>query len=470
MPDEVPTSRVTRGTKLGKAAATQAVRTAGAKMSMVGRSPESKARISEKAALQAADQLVIVLGSMKGAAMKLGQMLSVVDLQLVPESHREDFQRKLAVLCDQAPKVSFDVMRRQIEEDLGGPVATLFADFDDQPMAAASIGQVYRARLHDGRDVAVKVQYPGIDIAIRADMKNLTAFLRFWSSALPTVSAPGLAAEITRNMESELDYEREARTQHSLAMLFTDHPFIAIPDSIAARSGRKVVVTELFDGEPFDAICGLQQADRDRVGEIIYRFYVGSLFLHNEFCGDPHPGNILLGRDGKIGFIDFGLYNQMDPIHVDFERQCVRAAMENRCQDLFDMMVERGVINADAGVAPRECLEYVYAAAGWHLTDEVITVTPAMASDSMLGATDPRMTEFSGMRHQNLPPEHIFSRRADFLTFGVLGQLRATNNWHRIAREWICGDEPATAIGVADAAWRDSRRGDTGRITETVCS
>ncbi|MDT5103455.1 MAG: hypothetical protein QOI25_968, partial [Mycobacterium sp.] len=210
MSDQVPTSRVTRGSKLGKAAATQAVRTAGARMSMVGRSSASKAQISEKAALQAADQLVTVLGSMKGAAMKLGQMLSVVDLELVPESHRESFQRKLAVLRDQAPTVSFDVMRRQIEDDLGGPVTTLFAEFDDQPMAAASIGQVYRARLHDGRDVAVKVQYPGVDVAIRADMKNLAMFLRFWRSAIPTVSTPELAAEIARNMESELDYEREA--------------------------------------------------------------------------------------------------------------------------------------------------------------------------------------------------------------------------------------------------------------------
>ncbi|MDT5288731.1 MAG: hypothetical protein QOF88_3620 [Mycobacterium sp.] len=458
MSDQVPTSRVSRGSKLGKAAATQAVRTAGARMSMVGRSSESKARISEKAALQAADQLVQVLGSMKGAAMKLGQMLSVVDLELVPESHRESFQRRLAVLRDQAPTVSFDVMRRLIEDDLGGPVTTLFAEFDDRPMAAASIGQVYRARLHDGRDVAVKVQYPGVDVAIRADMKNLAMFLKFWRSAIPTVSTPELAAEIARNMESELDYEREARTQHELAVLFADHPFIAIPDSVAERSGRKVVVTELFDGVSFDAICELPPADRDRVGEIVYRFYIGSLFLHNEFCGDPHPGNILLGRDGKVGFIDFGLYNHMDPVHVDFERQCIRAAAEHRSQDLFDMMVRRGVMEADTGkVTPEECLEYVYAAAGWHLTDEVITVTPAMASGSMLDAIDPRMTEFSGMHHQNLPPEHLFSRRADFLTFGVLGQLGASNNWHRIAREWIYGDEPATADGVADAQWRASR-------------
>ena len=457
MPDQVPTSRVSRGTKLGKAAATQAVRSAGTKVSMIGRSPAAKARISEKAALQAADQLVKVLGSMKGAAMKLGQLLSVLDLELVPESHREEFQRKLAVLRDQAPKVSFDAMRRQLEGDLGAPVTQLFADFDETPMAAASIGQVYRARLHDGRDVAVKVQYPGVDVAIRADMKNLAMFLKFWRSAIPTISTPELAAEIARNMESELDYEREARTQHRLAELFADHPCIAIPDSVASLSGRKVLVTEFFEGDSFDAICTRPQADRDRVGELVYRFYIGSLFHDHEFCGDPHPGNILLG-DGKVAFIDFGLYNHMDPIHVDFERQCLRAASEDRGPDLYELMVRRGVIDPDAGVTPEECLQYVHGAAGWHLIDEVIAVTPAMASDSMLLAIDPRMSEFSGMRHQNLPAEHIFSRRADFLTFGVLGQLEAANNWHRIAREWIYGDEPATQIGIADAQWRALRQ------------
>lgn len=333
----------------------------------------------------------------------------------------------------------------------------MFAEFDDVPIAAASIGQVYRARLHDGRPVAVKVQYPGIDVAIRADMKNLAMFLKFWRSTLPAVAAPELAHEIKLNMESELDYEREARTQHELALLFADHPFIEVPDSVPAASGPKVVVTELFDGQSFDAIRALPQQDRDRVGEIVYRFYIGSLFAFNEFCGDPHPGNILLGANGKVGFIDFGLYNRMDPIHVDFEKQCLRAATENRSQDLFDLMVARGVINADAGVTVDECLDYVHGAAGWHLTDEQIAVTPAMASGSILLAIDPRVSEFAGMRHQNLPPEHIFSRRADFLTFGVLGQLGAANNWHRIAREWIYGEAPTTPLGEAHARWLADR-------------
>lgn len=420
---------------------------------MVGRSEEARARLTEQATLQAADQLVTVLGNMKGAAMKLGQMLSMMDLGLVPESHRETFQRKLATLRDRAPTVGFDAMRAIIENDLGMPLSEAFDDFDDQPFAAASIGQVYRAALRDGRAVAVKVQYPGVDAAIRADMKNLSMFLKFWKSALPTVSAPAFALEIQRNIESELDYAREARTQHAIASHYTGHPFVHVPDSVPEKSGTRVLTTELFEGSSFDDICLLPDAERDRVGEIIYRFYIGSLFTRNEFCGDPHPGNILLGADSKVGIIDFGLYNHMDPGHVEFERQCLRAAAENRGSDLYELMVRRGVIAPDAGLNPDECLEYIFGAAGWHLIDEAISVTPAMASSSMMLAIDPRLSEFSGIRHQNLPPEHLFSRRADFLTFGVLGHLGATNNWHRIAREWLYGEAPTTPLGVLQAEW-----------------
>ncbi len=178
MADKVPTSRLVRGSKLGQVAAGRVIRNAGTRVSMVGRSEEVRARIAENSVLAAADQLVTVLGSMKGVAMKLGQMLSILDLDLVPEAHREEFQRKLAALRDQAPTAPFETMRRVIEADYGRPASDVFAEFDPAPVAAASIVQVYRARLHDGRDVAVKVQYPGIDAAIRADMKNLTMFLK----------------------------------------------------------------------------------------------------------------------------------------------------------------------------------------------------------------------------------------------------------------------------------------------------
>ncbi|MDH6278896.1 ABC1 kinase family protein [Prescottella agglutinans] len=457
MADKVPTSRLVRGSKLGQVAAGRAIRNAGTRVSMIGRSEQVRARLAEKSAIAAADQLVTVLGGMKGVAMKLGQMLSILDLDLVPEEHREDFQRKLAALRDQAPTTSFDTMRGVIEADYGRPLSEVFADFDPEAVAAASIGQVYRARLHDGRDVAVKVQYPGIDAAIRADMKNLTMFLKIWKSTVPTLSTPALLNELRLNFEGELDYEREARTQHGIARLYADHPFIAVPDSIPELSTRRVLVSEFFAGTGFAGIRALPQEERNRIGEIIFRFYIGSLYRYHEFCGDPHPGNVLLGDDGRVGFVDFGLFNRMDADHVEFEKMCLRAATEGRRDDLYALMVRRGVIAPDGDVTPDECLEYVYAAAEWNLVDEDIAITPDMASTGFLLAIDPRASEFSGMKGQNLPPEHLFSRRADFLTFGVLGQLDASANWHRIGREWVYGEPAATELGVAEEHWRLGR-------------
>ncbi|WP_430333973.1 ABC1 kinase family protein [Rhodococcus sp. ACT016] len=457
MADKVPTSRLVRGSKLGQVAAGRAIRNAGTRVSMLGRSEEVRSRLAEKSAIAAADQLVTVLGGMKGVAMKLGQMLSILDLDLVPEEHREDFQRKLAALRDQAPTTSFETMRGVVEADYGRPISEVFADFDPDAVAAASIGQVYRARLHDGRDVAVKVQYPGIDAAIRADMKNLTMFLKIWKSTVPTLSTPALLNELRLNFEGELDYEREARTQHQIARLYADHPFIAVPDSLPELSTRRVLVSEFFDGTGFAGIRDLPQAERNRIGEIVFRFYIGSLYRYHEFCGDPHPGNVLLGADGRVGFVDFGLFNRMDAEHVEFEKLCLQAATEGRKDDLYALLVRRGVIAPGADVTPDECIDYVYAAAEWNLVDEEIAITPDMASTGFLLAIDPRASEFSGMKGQNLPPEHLFSRRADFLTFGVLGQLDASANWHRIGREWVYGDPPATELGVAEQHWRRAR-------------
>jgi predicted unusual protein kinase regulating ubiquinone biosynthesis (AarF/ABC1/UbiB family) len=449
----VPKARISRGGKIGRLAAEQAVRSAGTRLSMIGRSQRAKSILAERATIESAEQLVTVLGGMKGAAMKLGQMLSVLDLDLVPESHRERFRDKLAALRDHAPTVAFTSIRKVIEADIG-PMARVFADFDEAPVAAASIGQVYRARLRDGRDVAVKVQYPNVDTAIKADMRNLALFAKLGKTLWPTLGANGFLDEIAKNLESELDYLREARTQHCVAEKYRGHPFIHSPDSILEHSRARVLITDYVDGRSFDQLRTLHQNERDHIGELIYRFYIGSLFRHNEFCGDPHPGNILQTVDGKVVFIDFGLFNRMDPTNVEFEKILVRAAAEGRANDLYHLLIGRGIIDPDAQVTPQECLDYVWASAEWHLVDEEITITPELATSALVVAIDPRgSADFTGIKRQLLPPEHIFSRRAEFFTFGVLGQLAATNNWHRIAREWLYDDPPATDIGRAAADW-----------------
>ncbi|AXK87534.1 ABC1 family protein [Nocardia farcinica] len=456
MAKQVPTSRLARGTKLGAVAAGSVLRTQRTRLSMRGRSEAVRAKMAEESMIRTTEQVVAVLGTMKGVAMKLGQMMSVLDLDLVPEAHRERFQQRLAVLRNAAPTVPFEGMRRVVEEDFGAPLDAVFAEFEPEPIAAASIGQVYRARLHDGRVVAVKVQYPGIDAAVRADLKNLTMFRKVLQSAMPWVT-PAVLDELRLNIESELDYRAEAQTQAELAELYADHPFIVVPGTLLELSTTRVLVSEYLPGRGFDEIRGLPDADRNRIGEIIYRFYVGSLFEFAEFCGDPHPGNVLLLDDGRVGFLDFGLFNRMDPAHVRFEITCLRAAAEERAEDLRQLMIQRGVIDSPEEIGAEECLEYVLAASEWCLVDEELTITPELASGAFLLAVDPRASEFAGMKQQNLPPEHLFSRRADFLTFGMLGQLHTTANWHRIAREWLYDEDPVTELGRAHRQWLAQR-------------
>ncbi|WP_280401463.1 ABC1 kinase family protein [Nocardia carnea] len=451
--DRVPRGRLVRGSTLGRLAAGQLIRDAGTKVAMLGKPEQAQRALAERSTLQAAQQMVTVLGGMKGAAMKLGQMLSVLDLDLVPESHRELFRRKLAELRDRAPEFPFSAMRAVIEDDLGR-LSAVFADIDETPIAAASIGQVYRARLRDGRFVAVKVKYPGVDEAVHADMRNLKMFGKLWKAALPSAADAGVLDEIARNIGGELDYPREARNQRRVAQRYRGHPFVTVPDCVDEYCGPNVLVTEFVDGQPFDALRALPDDDRARLGELIYRFYINTLFTDYEFCGDPHPGNMMLAADGRLAFVDFGLYHRMDPVHADFERDCLRAAGQLRGRDLYDAWVGRGIIDPQAGVTVDECLNYVWAAAGWHLLDEEVTITPELATGAVVLAMDPRATEFRGMHQQSLPPEHVFSRRADLFTFAVLGQLVTTNNWHRIAREWLEDEAPTTEIGRAIAGWR----------------
>lgn len=313
MAKQVPTSRLARGTKLGAVAASSVLRTQRTRLTMRGRSEAVRAKMAEESMIRTTEQVVMVLGTMKGVAMKLGQMMSVLDLDLVPENHRERFQKRLAVLRNAAPTVSFAAMRGVIEDDFGKPLDAVFAEFDAEPVAAASIGQVYRARLHDGRPVAVKVQYPGIDAAVRADLKNLAMFRRVLQSAMPWVT-PAVLDELRLNMEAELDYRAEAATQLQIAELYTEHPFIIVPRSLPEFSTTRVLVTEYVEGRGFEEIRQLPETERNRIGEIIYRFYVGSLFTFNEFCGDPHPGNVLLAADGRVGFLDFGCSTGWIPI------------------------------------------------------------------------------------------------------------------------------------------------------------
>jgi len=445
--DRIPTSRVARTAKLGRLAAGQAVRQAGTRAANVARSRDGAQAALERRHLEAAEQIVMALGTMKGAAMKLGQVLSFLDVGLVPEEHREEFQAKLAALRDAAPKVSFKDMRKVIEEELDDDLDELFASFDEQAIAAASIGQVYRATLHDGRDVAVKVQYPGVAAAVRADMQNLGLIMRVIKRMTPGLDVKAVTDEIRLRIDEELDYELEAQNQRSLARIYRGHPFIVVPDVVTRMSRERVIVSEFVEGVGFEELKGYPQADRDRLGEIIFRFFFGCLCRHHQFSGDPHPGNFMLLADGRVAFLDFGLFKRMAAEDVESELAVARAVAEGDAELVHELLGRNGFLPNPERVRPDELLAYMEDTVGWYTFDAELQLTPEIATRVAIESSDPRSRHFKTLRHQDLRSEHLFTVRMLLLTLAVLGQLRAKANWHRIAREWMYGEPAVTELG-----------------------
>jgi predicted unusual protein kinase regulating ubiquinone biosynthesis (AarF/ABC1/UbiB family) len=451
--EKIPTSRARRTATVATLAATEAVKQFGTRAANVTRGEEASEEAMSRRQLETAKQIVAVLGTMKGAAMKLGQVMSFLDVGLVAEEHRDEFQRELAKLRDSAPTVSFKQMRRVIEDDLEEPISEIFSSFEEEPIAAASIGQVYRARLKDdGREVAVKVQYPGVAGAVRADLQNLEMIMRLLKRMTPGMDVKAIAEEIKERIGEELDYELEAQNQRSLARIFAGHPFIFVPDVISSLSRERVLVSEFVSGVGFEELKGRPQAERDRLGEIIFRFFLGCLYRHRQFSGDPHPGNFLLQEDGRVAFLDFGLFKRMEPEPVELELACQRAVVEGDAATLHELLARSGFLPEPEKVDPDHLLAFIRDAIWWYTTaDETVTLTPEIATQVMIESSDPRSSHFREMRHQDMRPEHLFGRRMEMLTLAVLSQLRASANWHRIAREWMYGDEPVTELGRAEA-------------------
>ena len=447
--ERIPTSRVRRSATVGRLAAGEAVKQFGTRAANITRDDAASEAALSRRQLETAKQIVAVLGTMKGAAMKLGQVLSFMDVGLVDEQHKEEFQHELAKLRDAAPSVSFKQMRRVIEEDLEEPVASVFEEFHEEPIAAASIGQVYRATLRDdGREVAVKVQYPGVAAAVRADLQNLDMIMRLMKRLTPRLDAKAIANEIKARIGEELDYELEAQNQRSLARIYRGHPFIVIPDVITSLSRERVLVTEFVEGVGFEKLKRYPQEERDRIGEIVFRFFLGCLYRHHEFSGDPHPGNFLLLADGRMAFLDFGLYKHMDAESVEFELTVQRAVVERDALELRRLLCNSGFLPSPDKVDADQLMDYIEGAIWWYTTaDEVVELTPEMATDVLIESSDIRSSHFHEMRHQDIDPEHLFGRRLEMLTLAVLAQLRARANWHRIAREWMYGDPPVTELG-----------------------
>jgi predicted unusual protein kinase regulating ubiquinone biosynthesis (AarF/ABC1/UbiB family) len=446
MRDRLNASRLGRAARLGGLAAGHAARTAGTRAAGLRRSEEERLEAEGRQLLETADRIVTVLGSMKGAAMKLGQTFSVLDPGVVPEPYREEFQAKLAKLQSTAPTLPFKDMRKVIEQDLGAPLATLFADFDEEAIAAASIGQVYRARLHDGRDVAVKVQYPGIKDVVRADLKNVGLVLKLFGRLAPGLDTGEVAAELRERISEELDYELEAANHRALAREYRDHPFIVVPEVVMDHCAERVIVTEFVEGRRFADILGDDDATRSRWGEILFRFYVNGPYRHLLLNGDPHPGNSLFMPDGRVAFLDFGFFKRQTRDEVEVQLDVLRAVYAQDAEALYEVTHREGVISGGPElVGP--LMEKYDEATWWFMRDEDVTLTPDVATRLILSHGDMR----KGFGNVRLPANQVVVLRAFGLVLGILGQLNATNNWFRIGREVIFGDPPVTELGRLEA-------------------
>jgi predicted unusual protein kinase regulating ubiquinone biosynthesis (AarF/ABC1/UbiB family) len=454
----IPVGRMRRTAAVGGLVGGQLARGYATKAVNLARSEEAGEAATVRRRLRAAEQVVEVLGRMKGPAMKIGQLVSFVDFSGLPPEEAAGFQSKLAALRDSAPRVAFKDMQRVIERDLGATLTELFADFETEASAAASIGQVYRARLHDGRQVAVKVQYPGIGAAVRADLQNLGLLLRGARRFAPGLDVRATTVELRERITEELDYEHEAQAQRTFARRWRGHPFIVVPDVVTELCREHVIVSEWIDGVGFERVKAAKQATRDRFGEIVFRFFFGSLYRYGQFSADPHPGNFLLMPDGRVAFIDFGMTKKISRPALETELGILRAALADDARGVHDGFAALGFFaEGDPRFDPARLLAHVHALNGWYAEDADFTITPEYVSRLMVDAGDPRSEYWDLMKNETLPPDSLFSHRMEGMTLGVLGQLQATANWHRIMAEWLYASPPRSTLGEADARFFGAR-------------
>jgi len=446
--DSIPTGRLRRAAKVGWLAGGQAARSYAGRAADLTRSGEGRRSASERRQLEAAEQIFEVLGNMKGAAMKVGQVASFVDTGAFPPEFQELIRQKLAELRDAAPRVPFERMRQVVEEELGEPLDEAFSEFGEHAVAAASIGQVYRARLHDQREVAVKVQYPGVGQAVRADLQNLGLIMRAAKRIAPGMDTKAMTREIRERLTDELDYEHEAQSHRAFARAWRGHPFIYVPPVTTGLSGERVLVSEWVDGAGFEEVRELDAATRDRFGEIVFRFFFGSLYRNGHFSGDPHPGNYKLMPDGRVAFLDFGMTKKLDRHQLDAEREAIRLGMAGDGSALYAQLARMGFFDAgDEAVSPGAVLAHFRDITRWYIEDREVTIDKPYAGRVLIDFGDPRSEHWELMKRETMPPASMLARRMEALTLGVLGQLGATANWHRIAREWLFGDPPSTELG-----------------------
>jgi predicted unusual protein kinase regulating ubiquinone biosynthesis (AarF/ABC1/UbiB family) len=420
-------------------------------------SAERRDALDRSRELRTAQQVADELGQMKGALMKLGQMASYLDDGL-PESMR----LALSELQSNAPPMSSTLAVETVERELGHPIHELFVEFDPDPIAAASIGQVHRAIIRDSdtgseRAVAVKVQYPGIADAIVSDLKNADLLGLLLQQGFGGLDPSEMVDEIKVRLAEETDYELEARNQQQFVDYYRDHPFIRIPEVLPTLSTRHVLTTELVEGFSWSELMTRDRAQRDRAGEIIFRFVFRSLYRMGAFNGDPHPGNYIFHEDGTVTFLDFGLVKHFSNDEMSTFGSLVKAAVVDHDDVEYRRLLEdAGMLKRGAPVETEAVGEYFSLFYKTIRTDEDMTLTREYAN-SIVRHTFDRTSPIS--QYATVPRAFVFIQRINLGLYALLGELGATGNYRRIAAElWPFVDaEPSTDLGRAEAKWLTTR-------------
>src|SRR4051812_36588876 len=374
--DDIPKGRVRRTARLSSAVGGGGAKMAGTLAANVARSDDRAAELLERRHLEVAERMVDVLGTMKGAAMKLGQLASFIELDFIPEEYRPLYQDKLAALRSTAPPMEWKRVERVLVEEWGEPVANLFRELDPDAAGAASVGQVHRGVLDDGREVAVKVQYPGVAEAVRADLQNVGVLTQLAKVIAPHLDARAVAAEIRERLLEELDYEWEAQMQRRFARAYRGHPFIHVPSAVTELCRTRVLVSDWVDGSGFDEVKGRPQEERDRFGEIVYRFYYGSLRRIGAYNADPHPGNYVLLDDGRVAFFDYGSVKELSPDRIQLYADYCLAASARDAERVKDLLAELGYLARPDKLAAERLLDMAWQVQPWFLEDRELRIDP----------------------------------------------------------------------------------------------
>jgi predicted unusual protein kinase regulating ubiquinone biosynthesis (AarF/ABC1/UbiB family) len=398
-----------------------------------------------------------LLGHSKGVLMKAGQLMSMVDASSLGDGGFSPYQKALTRLQADAPPMDAALVADVLRADLGRPTDELFAGFSEEPMAAASIGQVHRAWLHDGRQVAVKIQYPGAAEAIRDDLANtelLATFFRFVASASGNAMPDTREAtrEIAARIAEEIDYRHEAANIAAFSDLYRDHPFIRVPEVIKEASGDRVLTMTYLDGMDW---CAAQQADqtlKNTWAEVIGRFAAGSYRHANLFHADPHPGNYRFGPDGTVGFVDFGC------VTVVPERQrypfvgMLRAVIDGRKRDVHELMDQLGYFSAGFAVTADEVYDWLTELVHELLAPQPVTYTHETSRRGIHALLDVRSPDHP-VRRLSIPDGLVFFTRYNLGVNSICAGLGAVLYTRAMTDDLDGVAQPITPLGKQHDAW-----------------